>query len=64
MDKNGASFDMLIKDLDEAGKQAADYVLKNLPEKKLSATALLIPKLPKCLKQMLKLFKNFVTVEF
>ena len=44
--KMGASFDMLIKDLDEAGKQAADYVLKNLPEKKLSATALLIPKLP------------------
>ncbi|MDA7699547.1 hypothetical protein N8920_07355 [Opitutales bacterium] len=42
----GASFDMLIKDLDDVGKKAAEHVLKNLPVKKLSATALLIPKLP------------------
>lgn len=44
--KLGASFDMIINDLDEAGRKAAEHVLKNLPEKKLSATALLIPKLP------------------
>ena len=44
--KLGASFDLLVKDLDDAGKKAAEYVLENLPEKKLSATALLIPKLP------------------
>jgi len=44
--KLGASFDLLINDLDQAGKKAAEYVIKNLPEKKLSATALLIPKLP------------------
>lgn len=44
--KLGASFDLLVNDLDQAGKKAADHVLKNLPEKKLSATALLIPKLP------------------
>jgi hypothetical protein len=44
--KLGASFDMMINDLDEAGRKAAEHVLKNLPEKKLSATALLIPKLP------------------
>lgn len=42
----GASFDAIINDLDEAGKKAAEHVLNNLPEKKLSATALLIPKLP------------------
>lgn len=44
--KLGASFDMLINDLDNVGKEAAAHVLKNLPEKKASATALLIPKLP------------------
>ena len=44
--KLGASFDMIIKDLDETGRTAAEHVLKNLPVKKLSATALLIPKLP------------------
>ena len=44
--KLGASFDAIINDLDEAGKKAAEHVLNNLPEKKLSATALLIPKLP------------------
>lgn len=44
--KLGASFDMVIKDLDNAGKEAANHVLKNLPKKKTSATALLIPKLP------------------
>ena len=41
--KLGASFDMMI--MDEAGRKAAEHVLKNLPEKKLSATVL-IPKLP------------------
>ena len=44
--KFGASFDMLIDDLDETGRKAAEHVLNNLPQKKLSATALLIPKLP------------------
>lgn len=42
----GASFDMMVNDLDQAGKKAAEHVLENLPVKKLSATALLIPKLP------------------
>ena len=46
MDKIGCFVRFAIKDLDEVGKKAAEYVLKNLPEKKLSATALLIPKLP------------------
>ena len=42
----GASFDMLLQDLDDVGKKAADHVLNNLPKKMLSATALLIPRLP------------------
>jgi hypothetical protein len=44
--KLGASFDMVINDLDDAGRIAAEHVLKNLPEKKESLTAMLIPKLP------------------
>ena len=42
----GASFDMIINDLDAVGRKAAEHVLKNLPEKKLSVTALLRPRLP------------------
>ena len=42
----GASFDMLIHELDVAARKAAEHVLNNLPKKMLSATALLIPRLP------------------
>ena len=44
--KLGASFDLLLTDLDESSRKAADHVLKNMPKKILSLTAKLQPQLP------------------
>ena len=42
----GASFDLLVSDLDEKNKKSANYVLENMPKKLLSKTIALQPKLP------------------
>lgn len=44
--KSGASFDLLVTDLDESSRKAADHVFKNMPKKILSHTAKLQPQLP------------------
>ncbi len=44
--KLGASFDLLVSDLDESSRKAAAHVYKNMPKKLLSATAKLQPQLP------------------
>jgi len=42
----GASFDLLVTDLDETSQKAAEHVFKNMPKKILSLTAKLQPQLP------------------
>lgn len=42
----GASFGLLVTDLDETGQKAAEHVFKNMPKKILSLTAKLQPQLP------------------
>jgi hypothetical protein len=42
----GASFDLLVTDLDESSRKAADHVFKNMPKKILSLTSKLQPQLP------------------
>ena len=44
--KLGASFDLLVSGLDEAGQKAASHVFKNMPKKVLPASAKLQPQLP------------------
>lgn len=44
--KMGVSFDLLVKDLDESSRKAAEHVFKNMPKKILSVTAKLQQKLP------------------
>ena len=41
--KLGASFDLLVSGLDEAGQKAASHVFKNMPKKVLPASAKLQP---------------------
>ena len=44
--KLGASFDLLVTDLDASSRKAADHVFKNMPKKILSLTSKLQPQLP------------------
>ncbi|MBT3638093.1 MAG: hypothetical protein HN531_14250 [Opitutae bacterium] len=44
--KLGASFDLLVTDLDESSRKAADHVFKNMPKRILPSTSKLQPQLP------------------
>ena len=44
--KLGADFDLLVSQLDNTSRKAAEHVFQNMPKPKISSIALKIPKLP------------------